>query len=231
MKLYAPLLLVFLSLQNACAVPSKRADLPDASVNFWRSQIRSSLIPGKTCIFYYRTTQDARRFPERPENVGKYVTAWNLFDADRFMEPTSDYLKPWSQAGRSIEYFQHLSQVMAESCKDEAFVMLPDSARDEPKVSVWTDTEFPTIRGNLLGAAASGVNKVTRVDSNGKVIRTLWTKPDSLAITGKTMRILPLGGTPLGLHTCMQLTEYMYRFNHRRLSSKPHDRLPKAPSG
>ena len=69
-----------------------------------------------------------------------------------------------------------------------------DDTPDEPDTSIWTDTEFPTIRGELLGAVMSKVTKVTRVSTSGQIGRTIWTKPPTLAIQDKKMRIMALGG-------------------------------------
>ena len=72
--------------------------------------------------------------------------------------------------------------------------MIADGAPDEPKKSIWTDTEFATIRGELLGAAPSQITKVTRIDKSGVVQKVLWTSAGAPSIRNKSLRILAVGG-------------------------------------
>ena len=165
--------------------------LSDASVTFWRSKSDSSKFPGKQCVFYNGVTAEARRYAGP---AGK-LTIWDTYDEATYMTKSAPYLKQWFDAGREFEYFRHQSQVFAERCQGEALVMFPsDDTPDEPDTSIWTDTEFPTIRGELFGAAMSGVTKLIRVSTSGQLGRTIWTKPDTLAIQDKKMRIMALGG-------------------------------------
>jgi len=114
-------------------------------------------------------------------------------------------LKEYVAGLQQTEYFQHQSQVFVENCQGEVLVMIGDSEpSDEPAQSIWTDTEFPTIKGNLYGAMASGVTKVTRINKDGKNAKTLWIKPPSLEIKNKKMRIMPLGGKLCSSLNCAQ---------------------------
>ena len=76
--------------------------------------------------------------------------------------------------------------------------MIADGAPDEPKKSIWTDTEFATIRGELLGATPSQVTKVTRIDKTGAVQGVLWTSAGAPSIKGKNLRIVAVGGEYTG---------------------------------
>ena len=52
-------------------------------------------------------------------------------------------------------------------------MFLSDNIPDEPDTSIWTDTKFPTIRGELLGTEVSKITKLIRIDPNGNNIRTI----------------------------------------------------------
>ena len=73
-------------------------------------------------------------------------------------------------------------------------MFLDTNVPNEPEDSIWTTHEFTTIRGELYGALPSGVTRLDRIDGNGNFVRTIWTKPASLDIKNKKMRIMPLGG-------------------------------------
>ena len=222
------LLLFCIFFQIISAMPTKRA-LDDASPEFWRTVIDKSRFASQQCVFYYKTGVAARAYVARSENVGKKFTIWDVYDEALYMNYDGGRLKPWLDAGREIEYFQHQSQVVAENCQGEVLVMFADSkTSNEPAISIWTDTEFPTIKGNLLGAAASGVTKVTRVDTNGANPTTIWTKPPSLDISNKKMRIMPLGGayTPACWRSDLLIVEP--RLHHGRLPRTALQRLSEA---
>lgn len=96
------------------------------------------------------------------------------YDNARYMSWHEGTLPPWGAAGRQLEYFQHQSQVFAENCRGEALVMFGDRLSvDEPEESIWSDVEYPTIRGRLLGARASGVTSLVRVMTDGTRERTI----------------------------------------------------------
>lgn len=119
-------------------------------------------------MFYYKAGVEAKAYIARSEKAGNKITIWNTYDNNQYMNYKGGRLLSWINAGRKIEYFQYQSQVFAQNCQGEVLTMFLDLATpNEPAISIWTDTEFLTIKGNLLGANPSSVIKVTRVDANG----------------------------------------------------------------
>ena len=102
---------LFLLSHLVSAIPSKRADLPDASLTLWRDKIKP-VFNGKTCVFYYKAGPNARDYAAAN---GK-ITIWDTYDNNEYMNFEKDPLKSWKLANREIEYFQRQSQIFAERC-------------------------------------------------------------------------------------------------------------------
>ncbi len=188
------------------------AYLPDVSPAWMRGIINAngyfdSNGNHKGCVFYGPGAGvHARAWIDTHNSNPAKVRIWDVYDNDLYMNEgkVGSRLKEYFDAGLQLLYFQNQSQVFTEYCVGYAWVMMFDldergnQMPDEPTNSIWTSHEFKTIKGELPGARTSGVTAVERINPAGQSRGVIWRRAVPATFSGKSLRILPLGGTFYG---------------------------------